>query len=94
MCFSRSLRRLRALAHADHIQPVVVRALVVGHLIHDVEGVAAVVIDGLKEADRVLNRLQGKDHVLAGQLQFLGKLGYIGLAAMRSARRSRALSAL
>ena len=69
------------LAHADHIQPVVVRALVVGHLIHDVEGVAAVVIDGLKEADRVLNRLQGKDHVLAGQLELLGKLGYIGLAA-------------
>src|SRR5690606_1254168 len=51
----------------------------VADLIHDVDRIPAVVVDGLKERDGILDRVEGVDHFFPGQAQLLGDLPDTGL---------------
>ena len=52
-------------------------------LVHDVDGVAAVVVHRLKQGNGVLDGFQGKHHVLPGNAQFLGHFLHGGLQVQR-----------
>ena len=63
---------LEGVLDGDFLQPVFILGIFVLHLVHNVKGVAPIVINGLKEGDGVLNGFQGKDHILHGKMHLLG----------------------
>ena len=64
----------------DVIQPVLIGTAVVPHLIHDAEGIAAVGVHRVVQADRVAEGIHGEHHLLAGDGEVLGDLLHGGLA--------------
>src|SRR5690606_16022131 len=63
-----------ALPDGDPVHPDALFTVLVADLVHDVNGVAAVVVDGLKKGDGVLDGVQGVDHFFPGQPQLFGDL--------------------
>ena len=64
----------------DAVQPMLIGAAVVPHLIHDAEGIAAVGIHRLVQAHRVAEGIHGEHHLLPGDGEVLGDLLHGGLA--------------
>ena len=67
------------LADGQVFQPLAVRMARILDLIDDVDGVAAVVIDRLKQGYGILDGLQRQHHILLGHVQRLGDFAHAGL---------------
>ena len=62
------------LLQGNFFQPAVIGVAAVADLVHDADGIAAVLVDRVVEAHRLHNGIHGKDHVLPRDIQRLGDL--------------------